>query len=102
MFVISKVKGLFRKLPTPLKNIYIVTVFVFAMWMFFFDKHSLITHIKLNQIIYNFDRDMDHYRDQIQMIETEKTLMESRTERYVREKYFMSKENEDVFIIVRK
>jgi cell division protein DivIC len=93
---------LFDKLPSPLKNIYIVAILVFSVWMIFFDKHSLITHIKLTQIINGIHRDMDNYRKEIQMIETEKALMDSGTERYVREKYFMSRENEDVFIIIRK
>jgi len=101
MFIIRKVRGLIEKFPAPLKNLYLVSIMIFSIWMIFFDKHSLITHIKLTQIINNIHHDMDNYREQIEIIATEKELMDLKTERYVREKYFMSRENEDVFIIVR-
>ncbi len=102
MFVFRKFKELMERLPSPLKNVYIVSILVFAVWMVFFDKHSLITHIKLNRIISSIDSDMENYRKQIELIEIEQALMDAETERYVREKYFMSRENEDVFIIVRE
>ncbi len=101
MFLIRKVQDLIEKLPLPFRNVYILTVLIFSLWMVFFDKHSLITHIKLSNIIYDINRDMENYKEQIEVIEIEKALMDSKTERYVREKYFMSKENEDIFIIVR-
>lgn len=92
----------FSRIPRPLKNIYLITVFGFFMWMMFFDKQSILTHIKLSDSINKIHREMDFYRTQIEEINEERSRMDQNTERYVREKYLMAKENEDVFVINRK
>jgi len=90
------------KIPIPLRNKYILTIIVFAMWMTFFGKQSLLTHIKLSLQLNEMHNEMERYREGIEKIESERAEMEEDIEKYVREKYFMSKENEDVFVIRRK
>jgi len=102
MFWSKKIKGLWDKIPPALRNKYVWTILVFGIWMSFFDKQSLIKHIKLQVQLNSMHNEMDYYRGEIDRIETERAEMEEDIERYVREKYFMSKENEDVFVIKRK
>ncbi|TVR88319.1 MAG: hypothetical protein EA411_05410 [Saprospirales bacterium] len=89
-------------IPLPLRNKYILVVLVFGIWMIFFDKQSVIKHYKLQKQLSNMHNEMDYYREEIDRIEMERAEMEEDIERYVRERYFMSKENEDVFVIKRK
>ncbi len=102
MFCLKYLNAFFQRVPKPLKNIYLLTILAFAVWMVFFDKQSVITHIKLSQTINKIHSEMDNYKIQIEEIEVERARMDIDTERYVREKYLMAKENEDVFVINRK
>lgn len=97
-----KRRKIIDKIPVPLRNKYILTILVFGIWMTFFGKQSLVTHVKLSFQLNEMYDEMERYRDGIEQIEAERAEMEADIERYVREKYFMSKENEDVFVIRRK
>lgn len=102
MFGLYRIKKWFDFVPRPLKNIYVVLILSFGIWMLVFDKQSVITHIKLSNTINQIYEEMEFYEEEIDRIETERARMDADTDRYVREKYHMSKENEDVFVIRRK
>ena len=69
--------------------------------MLFFDANSLIIHSELNGEINNLENEKAYYRNEIQ--KDKKAIKELSTEegveRMAREKYYMKKENEDIYII---
>lgn len=69
--------------------------------MFFFDENSYLVHRKFNNEITDLERTISYYQKKI--IEdkaTIKNLKDSlQLERFAREKYFMKKENEDIYLI---
>jgi len=83
------------------KNIFIIIFIGFAIWMLFFDANSLIIHSELNGEINNLENEKAYYRNEIQ--KDKKAIKELSTEegveRMAREKYYMKKENEDIYII---
>jgi len=69
--------------------------------MFFFDENSYLVHRKFNDEITDLESTISYYQKKI--IEdkaTIKNLKDSlQLERFAREKYFMKKENEDIYLI---
>ena len=95
----------FLKKLNFLKNKYILTSLFFIIWLFIFDQNNLIERRKNikkhNQLL----KDKEYYLKKIE--EDRQQLKELKTndenlEKFAREKYFMKKENEDVFVIVDK
>ena len=82
-----------------------LTILVFLVWMTFFDRNDLITQYKQRSELWQIKQDKVYYLEEIQknreMIEGLTTNSEQ-LERFAREKYLMKKDNEDVFVIVKK
>lgn len=83
------------------KNIFILVFVVFAIWMLFIDSNSLLIHRELNEDISDLEDEMEYYRKEI--AKDKKAIKELSTdegiEKLAREKYYMKKENEDIYII---
>ena len=88
-----------RLLPKPLQNKYIFTAFVFVSWLFIFDKHNLFEQWRLNKSIEQLRNDKDNFTNKIIEVKREGEFLKKNGEAIAREKYFMSKKGEDVFII---
>ena len=90
-----------KKYLKPFKNIYIIVLAVFLVWMFFFDAHSWLFHHELNNDIEELEYQKEHYRNE--MTKDNKAIKQLSTEegieRTARENYYMKKSNEDIFII---
>ncbi|NRA92676.1 MAG: septum formation initiator family protein [Psychroserpens sp.] len=69
--------------------------------MLFIDSNSLIIHRELNEDISDLENEKEYYRKEIE--KDNKAIKELSTEegieRLAREKYYMKKENEDIYII---
>lgn len=85
----------------PFKNIYMLVLLVFVVWMLFFDAHSLLFHHELNSDIKELEYQKEHYKSE--MAKDNKAIKELSTdeglERTARETYYMKKANEDIYII---
>ena len=88
-----------RLLPKPLQNKYIFTAFLFVSWLFIFDKHNFFEQWRLNKSINQLRNDKDNFTNKIIESKREGELLKKNGEAIAREKYFMSKKGEDVFII---
>lgn len=93
----------------PLKKVitnkYLIASAIFIGYMIFADKNNVIEQYKLQQQYTKIKREHKYYEQQIidarkqqeELFSNEKNL-----EKYAREKYLMKKDNEDVFVIVKK
>ena len=83
------------------KNIFILIFIGFAIWMLFFDANSWLIHRELNNEIDDLNTEKAYYQREIE--KDRKAIKELQSEKGVekmaREKYYMKKENEDIFII---
>ena len=90
-----------NKYLKPFKNIYLIVLIVFVVWMLFFDAHSWLFHHELNSDIDELEYQKDHYKNE--MAKDQKFINELTTdegiERIARETYYMKKPNEDIYII---
>lgn len=73
----------------------------FGVWMLFFDSNSWLVHYELNQEVDKLNDNVTYYQSEIKKDSTLIDDLDDSTglERYAREKYFMKRKNEDVYII---
>lgn len=90
----------FIKFVRPLfTNKYIFTICIFVVWMIFFDKNNFIRLWKMQQKIDQMEAEKDFYEREHQNLEFQMEQIIVDPERYAREKYYLHKENEVVFLI---
>ncbi len=83
------------------KNIYVISITIFLVWIFLFDSNSILLNIRLNKEI----RELEERKEQLEnQIEIDRKIISSlknldSLEIYAREKLYMKKENEDIYII---
>jgi cell division protein FtsB len=89
------------KILNLLKKTYIIIILFFVVWMTFFDTNSLLMHFELNQKIKKLKNQKIYYQNEIKKDSTSINEIESDSgiEKYAREKLFMKKENEEIFLI---
>jgi cell division protein FtsB len=90
---------------TILKNKYLLTVVALIVWLSFFDKNDFSTQMELSKKVQKLESERDYYIKAI--AETKKEITELQTdsanlEKFARENYLMKRDNEDVFVIVKK
>tara|TARA_B100001248_G_scaffold137649_1_gene103423 strand:- start:1057 stop:1368 length:312 start_codon:yes stop_codon:yes gene_type:complete len=82
-------------------NIYILITTVFLIWILFLDSNSVVVNIKLKSQINDLENKINQLEKEIEidkkLIATLKNL--DSLEKYGREKHFMKKQNEEIFII---
>ncbi|HHJ51368.1 MAG TPA: hypothetical protein ENJ88_10775 [Phaeodactylibacter sp.] len=81
-----------------LLNKYLLAIGIFLLVLLFFDQYSLKTQWKLRKTEQRLQQDKDYYQQEIERAWKEKRDLEENTEKYAREKYKMSRKDEDVFI----
>ena len=94
-------KPLIKQLPAPIRNRYFLVLVLFFGWLIFFDKHNIWTQFKLQQSLNKLKSYEEFYTEKIEEVKQEAIDLERNQEKFAREKYFMKKKNEDVFVIVR-
>ena len=85
----------------PFKNIYLLVFIVFAVWMLFFDAHSLLFHRELNSDVEDLEYQKEHYKNEMEKDDEaiEELSTDEGIERAARENHYMKKPDEDIYII---
>ena len=83
------------------KSTYGIIIILFIFWMIFLDSNSLIIHRELNNDIKELNEQKIYYENEISKdnIELEMIQSDSGLEKYAREKLFMKKDKEEIFLI---
>lgn len=83
------------------KNIFVIILVIFTIWMLFFDANSYLMHRELNNEMQDLEDEKEYYKNEIE--KDKKAIQELSTEegieKLAREKYYMKKENEEIYII---
>ena len=90
-----------NKILVYFRNIYAIIGLIFFIWMVFLDTNSLVKFIGLKKKLDRLENEKTKLEIEIlKDKELIKKLNDSiEIEKYGREKYFLKKENEDVYII---
>lgn len=84
-------------------NKYLITIFLFLIWMVFFDNTSFLVVNELNGEINKYEEQLAYYKEEYKKNDDfYKKLMNNKSEKekFARENYFMKKPNEEIFILV--
>ncbi|HET8809003.1 MAG TPA: septum formation initiator family protein [Flavobacteriaceae bacterium] len=90
-----------KKWFKTISNKYVFILLLFVVWMLFLDSNSWLVHHELDQHINELEENKAYYRKQIQK---DTAIINSlndpdELEKFAREKYFMKRENEEIYII---
>jgi len=80
-------------------NKYGIVFVAFVAWMLFFDNNNVFVQLKLSQHIKTLEIDKKVYISKYENVLKEKHYLNKDIVKFAREKYFMHKENEEVYII---
>ncbi len=89
-------------LPKPMRNKYFLSLAIFGFMMIFIDKHDILTQIRLQSTVNKLEADREFYQQKIEEAKQEREELELNDEKFARERYYMRKANEDVFIVVEE
>lgn len=84
-----------------MSNKYIWVLLFFTTWMLFLDNYSYFDHRILDNQINELEDNKKYYQEEIKKDEEQIKQLKNpeQIEKYAREKYFMKKDSEDIYII---
>jgi cell division protein FtsB len=84
-----------------LGNRYAIVLVFFTVWMLFLDNTSYMEHRILNKQLNELQDNKKYYKDEIRKDDKNIKLLKNpdQIEKYAREKYYMKRNNEDIYII---
>ena len=91
-----------RVIPIFLRNKFLVTATAFAVWMLFFDKNDLFAQLERRNELRELNKSKDYFTEQIEQERRfSKELKDNPAaiEKFAREKYFMKRDGEDLFLV---
>jgi len=99
--------GLFKNLTNAypilkiLGNRYVIVLIFFTVWMVFIDNTSYLDSRILDKQIDALEDNKKYYQDEIRKDEENIKLLKNpdQIEKYAREKYYMKRDSEDIYII---
>lgn len=102
---LQQLKPLLQKALPHLKNKYVITILLFTTWMLFIDQYDVISQIKMKRKLKKLYAEKEFYLQKIEEIKADHAKLftdEASLEKFAREKYLMKRDNEEIFLIVRK
>ncbi|RZK80564.1 MAG: septum formation initiator family protein [Pedobacter sp.] len=88
-----------------IRNKYFLSMAAFIVWMMFFDKNDIVAQYEYKSQVNKLQEEKDFYTKEITQVKKDLTELSSNlntAEKFAREKYFMKKDNEDVFVIIEE
>jgi cell division protein FtsB len=96
---------MFKKVFSVVANKYLLTMVGLVVWLTFFDRNDIFTQYDLRQQVLKLEKERNYYLQEIiannQAIDELHTNQKS-LEKFARETYLMKRDNEDIFVIVKK
>lgn len=98
-------KKVLNKIPQLFKNFYVLSISFFLLWLTFFDSNDLLTQVKLSAKEAELKKTKFFYEEKIEKVQADREALltnDDQLEKLAREKYFMKKDKEEVFIVVEE
>ena len=94
-----------RKYLKITKNFYFLTGVGFLVWMLFFDTNDIYSQYQLRKKLSELESEKKFYNEKITEVNQDREALtkdKELLEKFAREKYYMKKEGEDVFVVVEE
>lgn len=82
---------------------YIISALALVVWLIFFDRSNLIKQTEMTLKLNELENEQEYYDEELEKVnKEEKEVLGSMSsiEKYAREKYFLKKDGETVFVLV--
>jgi cell division protein FtsB len=96
---------MFHTIKNIVKNKYVIATVLFVTFIIFGDKNNIVEQYNLRKQYSKVKTEHDYYIEQIAKAKKDYNELFSNNrnlEKFAREKYLMKRDNEDVFVIVKK
>ena len=93
---------LLQHIPAWLKSKYFIASIAFGAWIVFFDRNDILTQLQRGKELNDLQLTKDNFTKKITLERKELNQLQTNPsvlEKYAREKYYMKRDNEDLFII---
>lgn len=87
------------------RNKYFLTSVGFILWLLFFDQNNILDNKKYVRECKQLEKDKEFYTQKNKDVKRKLIELQTGTEnleKFAREEYYMKKDNEDIFIIIRE
>ncbi len=94
-----------KRVINILTNRYFLILSVATLWIVFFDNYNILAQMRMKKQIEQLEADKVHYQEKIEALDFEREQLFSdprEMERYAREKYFMHKSGEEIFVLIEE
>lgn len=94
-----------HRLLTVIKNKYVIASIAFVVWMLFFDRNDLSSQYQYRSQLKELQLEKEFYTKEIEKVQSDLEDLTSdpkKLQKFAREKYFMKKDNEDVYVIIHE
>lgn len=98
----NPIQILFNKIPKPFRNRYVLVVVLFLIWMLAFDKNNVRVQVNLSQTKKKMEQEKTYFEEEINKTRQGKYDIEQDIEKFARERYFMKRADEEIFVIVEE
>lgn len=88
-----------------IRNKYIIASLAFLTWMLFFDRNDISSQYQYRSQLKELQQEKEFYLKEIREVEIGLENLSTnpkKLEKFAREKYFMKKDNEDVYVIIHE
>ena len=95
--------SLLNRIPPFLRNIYVLTIIGYLIWMLFLDANNIPNQLRTRVKLSRLEDEKEYYLQKIQEVQQDREELLSDPElleKFAREKYLMRKPQEDVYVIV--
>lgn len=93
------------RIPRLLRSRYFLIGFGFAIWVLFFDRNNIVAQFKVQRSMEELVEKKAYFETEIGKVKRDKRDLfssDASLEKFARERYFMKRNNEDVFIIIEE
>ncbi|MBL7773937.1 MAG: septum formation initiator family protein [Chitinophagaceae bacterium] len=96
-----------NRLLAVIKNKYLLVTALFIVWIFFFAQYDVVSQFNQRRELRDMQQKIDYLEKEVSRLQQEKQALQHNPEileKYAREKYYMKRKNEDVYVFdtVRK
>ena len=100
---LKKLKNIYSKVPAIFKTRYALAIYVFLVWMLFFDNFNAIKRTALQSELSKASKQCAYYKEEMVRIRAEMEELftnDASLEKFARERYLMKRPDEDIFIFL--
>ncbi|TAE71654.1 MAG: septum formation initiator family protein [Bacteroidetes bacterium] len=95
----------FIKIPKIFTNFYLLSAIIFVSWMLFFDANDWITQYNRQKRLQKMEEEINFYKKRTEEVKADFRDLKNNSEvleRFAREKYYLKKPKEEVFILTEE